>query len=260
MPKIMKNKMSIEAMRFLFSVVFFSVLFSVFPAFASQIATVEKDGIVLNVTIAEDADRTKVVCVVINRSEFSICSGSIRYKQVFYVKLTDADGAELPMREEWADIAAQKSSRVYKNPISQMAFQINPGEFVDGGFYLEDAYPVSSIERAQKLEISWETQYFGSETDFDGNPYRFPPDWKTSVTIPLTDEVIEEVSKAEIEKNETTESSVGRVEDIPVSRSEVKNVYDWGGEYRFYWIILAVLILAISCSLIFWFLRNSSTR
>jgi hypothetical protein len=186
-----------------------------------------------------------VTRLLTNRSEFPICSASIRHKHVFYAKLTDTDGIELPQNEEWAQSAAQKSSKIYKRPRSFLGFQVNPGDFVNWDFYLEDAYPASSLKRAEKLEISWESWYAGAETDLDGNPYRFPPDWKTSVAIPLAESGIRLMAANESGTKEAAESPVIHAEDIPMPQPEAKEERHKNDRNHLLWTILGIPLALI---------------
>jgi len=184
---MMKKKIPTEPMNNQFKCLIFFVFLLLLQATAAKTTTSIKEGIVLDVEITKEDGKTSVLCRLTNESEFPICTASIRYKQVFYATLTDERGNELPHDEEWAQKYAQKSSRIYKRPRSHTGFQVNPGESVELKFFLEDAYPATSIKQASKLDVSWESMYYGAETDFDGNPYQFPPDWKTSVSLPLAE-------------------------------------------------------------------------
>lgn len=153
-------------------------------ALFAQTATREKDRIVLTVTITEEAGKNKVSCKLTNHSEFPICTSGVVYR-VFYAKLTDVNGNELPQEQAWATDFSQKTSRRYIRQNSHVFFEVKPGESNTFEFLLQDAYPASSLEKGVKLEISWESFYYGADTDFDGNPYRFPPEWITSAALSL---------------------------------------------------------------------------
>ena len=183
----MKSRTPSKPIRFLFIRVIILVLAAMLQDVVAKTVTSEKDGIVLNVTFTKDGEKNLASCILTNRSEFPICTVSISYRQAFYAKLTDANGSELYHNAEWAADYGQKTSREYQRPRSHMGFQVDPGESVKLKFYLEDAYPESSLEKADKLEISWESQYGGAKNDLDGNPYRFPLFWTTSVSVPLAE-------------------------------------------------------------------------
>jgi len=184
---MMKKKMPTEPMNHQFKCIIFFVFLLLLQVAAAKTTTSIKEDIVLDVTIIKEGGRTSVLCRLTNGSDFPVCTASIRYKQVFYATLTDERGNELPHDEEWAQKYAQKTSRIYKRPRSHTGFQVNPGESVELKFFLEDAYPATSIKQASKMDISWESMYYGAETDFDGNPYQFPPDWNTSASLPLAE-------------------------------------------------------------------------
>lgn len=187
--EMMKNRMPIKSMksRTVILIYFFQLLLLSLQVCAETTASSEKDGLVLDVKITTEDGKPLVSCRLTNNSEFPICSASIAYKQVFYVTLMDESGNELPHDEEWANTYAQKSSRIYKRPRSHTGFQVNPGESVDFTFYLSDAYPETSISQAHQMHVSWESKYFGAENDLDVNPYHFPAEWETSVTVQLAE-------------------------------------------------------------------------
>lgn len=151
---------------------------------AAQTATKEKDRIVLAVTISEEEGKNKVSCKLTNHSEFPICTSGVVYR-VFYAKLTDEAGNELPQEQAWAKKFSQKSSRRYIRQHSHVFFDVKPGASDKFDFLLQNAYPASSLEKGVKLEISWESFYYGASNDLDGNPYQFPPEWITSVAFSL---------------------------------------------------------------------------
>lgn len=240
------------------SKIFLIVVGAMLLATSAQAVTTEKDGIELNVTITRDEGKTLVSSVLANRSEFPICSASVRYKQVFYAKLADADGNVLPQDAKWAQSHAQKSSRRYHLPRTFTVFQINPGESLNWDFHLEDAYPASSIGQGEKLELSWESQYFGIKSDLDENPYRFAPDWKTSVTMPLAKAGIGPVPEGGV--GEAGESSMSHAEDIPQTRPEVKEAHHENEENRRSLTILGMVLAAILIAILLKFCIGRSAR
>lgn len=187
----------------------------------------EKDGLVLDVTIATEDGKHLVSCRMTNNSEFPICSASIAYKHAFYAKLTDVHGEELLPNKQWAENFGQKSSRGYQRQKITSAFQVNPGEALNWKFFLEDAYSIPNLNQSKELHVSWETIYGGTKTDRDGNPYHFPPDWKTSVTVPLAEVGIGKSAVKQNEETATSDASRNRrnkesVETIPsMGRSHV---------------------------------------
>jgi hypothetical protein len=186
---MMKNRMPTKPMksRTVILIYLLQLLLFSLQVCAGTTVSSEKDGLVLDVKITSEDGKHLVSCRLTNNSKFPICSASIRYKQVFYVTLMDESGNELPHDEEWANTYAQKSSRIYKRPRSHTGFQVNPGESVDLTFYLGDAYSKTNISQAHQMHVSWESKYFGAENDLDGNPYHFPAEWETSVTLPLAE-------------------------------------------------------------------------
>jgi hypothetical protein len=223
-----------------------------FQACAGTTVTAEKDGLVLEVTITSDDGKDLVSCRLTNNSEYPICTASIRYKQVFYVTLIDKNGNELPHNEEWADTYAQKSSRIYKRPRSHTGFQVNPGKSVDLTFYLSDAFPETSISQAHQMQVSWESKYFGAENDLDGNPYHFPAEWETSVSIPLAELGV--VRSADKDNQASEATNLNDKPDAAISWLEASRK-----ERTFYSLLVAGIVILVGLLLLVGFKKKSKS-
>ena len=252
---MMKNRTPIKTMKSqaLSLIYLLQLLLLSLQVCAETTVTSEKDGLVINVKITPEDSKHLVSCRLTNRSEFPICSGSIRYKQVFYVTLMDESGNELPHDEEWANTYAQKSSRIYKRPRSHTGFQVNPGTSVDFMFYLSDAYPETSISQAHHMHVSWESKYFGAENDLDGNPYHFPAEWETSVTVPL----------AEVGVGSSTAAPNGdasEVTNLTDKQTDVKkNSETSGKDGLFYLLLVAGVVILAGLLLVVGFKKKSKS-
>lgn len=227
----------------------FLILSFVFQVCTATSVSSEKDGIVLEVTITPAGGKHLVSCRLTNNSPFPICSSSLAYKHVFYAKLTDAKGDELLPDMEWAANFGQKSSPGYKRQKITSVFQVNPEESLDWEFFLEEAYSATNLDQSHELQVSWESIYGGTKTDRDGNPYHFPPDWKTSISIPLAEHGI---GSSAIQARQSTDAT-GFTNKARNGKGESKANNKYG---HFHSLLVAGVLILVALLLLVGFKKN----
>lgn len=102
------------------------------------------------------------------------------------------------------------------------------------------------------MQVSWESKYFGAENDLDGNPYHFPAEWETSVSIPLAELGV--VRSADKNNQASEATNLNDKPDAAISWLEASRK-----ERTFYSLLVAGIVILVGLLLLVGFKKKSKS-